>query len=118
MAQTYVVHGEVVLPKGEVQAPSGDVIVQVEDVSRADAASIVVGEKRQKHVSLDDGVVIPFTIEIPAPLIDERHSYSVRVHIDMSGSGQVRVGDMVSTQTYPVLTRGYGNQARVRVRRV
>lgn len=62
--------------------------------------------------------MLPFTVEIPAGLIDDRRSYSVRVHIDMSGSGIVKVGDFVSTQTYPVLTRGHGDKARISVKRV
>lgn len=113
-----MVRGEIVLPSTGVGATSADVIVQVEDISRADAPSIVVGEQRQRGVSLHEGAVLPFVVEIPAGLIDGRRSYSVRVHVDVSGSGAVRAGDLVSTQTYPVLTRGHGAEARITVRPV
>ena len=118
MEETRTVRGEIALPTSGPLGTSADVIVQVEDVSRADAPSIVVGEQRQHGVFLHGGAVLPFAVEIPARFIDERRSYSVRVHINMSGSGNVEVGDLVSTQTYPVLTRGYGSEARITVKRV
>jgi putative lipoprotein len=112
------VRGEIVLPASELPTKAADVVVQVEDVSRADAPSTVVGEQRLHGVSLRPGTSLPFTVDVPANLIDERGSYSLRVHVDVSGSGQVEVGDLVSTESYPVLTRGHGDQSRVRVKRV
>jgi putative lipoprotein len=117
-AKTRTIRGGIILPNTGLSAGTSDLIVQVEDVSRADAPSVVIGEQRQSGVSLSGGTVLPFTIEIPAELIDDRHSYSVRAHIDLSGSGEVKVGDLVSTQSYPVLTRGYGNEAEIKVTRV
>jgi hypothetical protein len=67
---------------------------------------------------LRGGAVLPFVVEIPAELVDDHHNYSVRVHVDVSGSGEVNVGDLVSTQTYPVLTHGLGNEARINVKSV
>jgi putative lipoprotein len=118
MEETNTVHGKVVLPNVELPGASGDLIVQVEDVSRADAPSVVVGEQRQSGVPLVAGAVLPFKVEIPAGVVDPSHSYSVRVHLDVSGSGKVEIGDLVTTQSYPVLTRGYGNEAKVAVKRV
>ncbi|MCI0636571.1 MAG: YbaY family lipoprotein [Actinobacteria bacterium] len=118
MESTWVVRGEVVLPQVTLPAEAAELVVQVEDVSRADAPSIVVGEQRLLGVQLYGGAVLPFEIEVPAGLVDERHSYSVRAHVDISGSGEVDVGDLVSTQSYPVLTRGYGDEAVVEVRLV
>jgi putative lipoprotein len=112
------IRGVIILPNDDLSAETADLIVQVEDVSRADAPSVVIGEQRQSGVSLRAGAVLPFAIEVPAGLIDERHSYSVRVHINVSGSGEVDVGDLVSTQSYPVLTRGHGNEPRIKVTRV
>ena len=113
-----VVRGEVVLPMEGVPAEPADIAVYVEDVSRADAPAVVVGEQRQTDVSLRPGASLPFEIEIPADRIDERRAYSVRAHVDHSQSGDVTKGDFVSTQSYPVLTRGYGTVVRVDVRRV
>jgi hypothetical protein len=47
-----------------------------------------------------------------------RRSYSVRVHIDVAGSGEVDKGDLITTQSYPVLTSGGGGEIRIEVRRV
>jgi putative lipoprotein len=116
--KTRTVRGEIILPRDDLPAETADLIVRVEDVSRADAPSVVIAEQRQEVASLRSGATLPFTVEVPEELVDERDNYSVGVHIDMSGSGEVEVGDLVSTQSYPVLTRGHGNEARINVKRV
>lgn len=115
---TRTVHGAIILPSGDIPAQIADLVVQVENVSWADASSVVIAEQRQSSISLPSGGALSFAVEVPAKLVDERDSYSVRVHIDVSGSGEVEVGDLVSTQSYPVLTRGHGNEARIHVQRV
>jgi uncharacterized lipoprotein YbaY len=116
--ETRTVRGEIILPSAELPAETADLVVQVADVSWADAPSVVIAEQRQSGVPLRGSLVFPFVVEVPAELIDEHHSYSVRVHGDVSGTGEVSVGDLVSTQSYPVLTHGYGNEARIYVQRV
>jgi putative lipoprotein len=116
--KTRTVQGEIIVPSADLPAETADLIVQVEDVSRADAPSVVIAEQRQSGVSLRGSAVLPFVVEVPAELVDEHHNYSVRVHVDVSSSGEVNVGDLVSTQSYPVLTRGRGNEARINVKRV
>lgn len=112
------IKGEIILPDTGIPPGPAEVIVSVEDVSRADAPSEIIGEQRQKAVALRPGARLPFAVEVPSELVDERHSYSVRAHIDRSGSGEVEVGDLVSTETYPVLSRGRGTSAIVKVKRV
>jgi putative lipoprotein len=112
------VRGHIILPTDGAPPQAADVIIQVEDISRADAPSMIIGEQHQTNVSLHAGAVLPFCIEVPAEQVDKRRSYSVRVHVDVAGSGQVKVGDLVSTQTYPVLTHGYGDEVQIGVRRV
>jgi putative lipoprotein len=109
-----VVRGEIVLPESELPDRAAEVVVQVEDVSRADAPSRVVGEQRMRRVELPPGGRLPFEIEVPADELDERMSYSVRAHIDVSGSGEVDPGDLLTTQSYPVLS-GAGDEAVVSV---
>jgi hypothetical protein len=55
---------------------------------------------------------------VPAGLIDRRGSYSLRVHVDVTGSGEVERGDMITTQSYPVLTGSEPAETRVEVRRI
>lgn len=118
MRDTQVISGEILLPSSDRSAESAEIVIQVEDVSRVDAPSTVIGEQRQRGISLVPGRALEFAVEIPASLVNDRHDYSVRAHIDMSGSGDVEVGDFVSTQSYPVLTRGHGTKVRIRVSRV
>ncbi len=115
---TSTVSGQIVLPATAVPVEATAVVIQVEDVSRADAPSQVIAEQRQQGVHLEAGKVLTFAVDVPADAIDPRSSYSVRVHIDISGSGAVEVGDFVSTQSYPVLTHGYGVEATIEVQRV
>jgi uncharacterized lipoprotein YbaY len=117
MVKTRIVRGEIVLPGAGVPAQSGTIIVYVEDVFRADKPSAVIAAKRQSNVLLRPGLRVPFAVKIPDQLLDESRSYSVRVHIDTSGSGDVTVGDFVSAETYPVSTRG-GNTVQISVGRV
>ncbi len=116
-ADARLVRGEVVLPEGDPGERAACVLVQVEDVSRMDAPSIVVAEQRIEDVPLDGGR-LPFEIEVPAGLIDRRASYSLRVHVDVTGTGEVERGDLITTQSYPVLTGAEPAETRVEVRRI
>jgi putative lipoprotein len=118
VGKSRTVQGEIVLPAAGVSPGPADVIVFVEDISRADAPSVVVGKQQQKGVLLRPGLRFPFAVQIPNELIDERHLYSIGAHIDRSGSGEVKIGDFVSTQTCPVLTRGHEASVTINVRRV
>jgi len=111
------IRGEVALPAGSPGEHAARVVIQVEDVSRMDAPSVVVGEQLIDDVALDGGPV-PFEVEVPSGAIDERGMYSVRVHVDVSGSGQVESGDLITTQSYPVLTGGNPDEAKIVVRRI
>jgi putative lipoprotein len=113
-----VVRGFILLPTAIMPGIAAQVVVKVEDISRADAPAIVVGEQRLASVFLSSGGRVPFEIQVPAERIDERGSYSVSAHIDLGGSGQVEPGDYISTQTYPVLTGRYPDDVEVEVRPV
>ena len=118
MGNKNTIRGNVILPNVQLPNQTADLIVQVEDVSRADAPSQVVGEQRVSGVSVSAGQTLPFSIEVPSDRVDPKHSYSVRVHVDMTGSGKVEPGDLITTQSYPVLTHGHGNEADVTVKPV
>jgi putative lipoprotein len=118
MASGRVVHGEILLPPEGVPDGAATVVVQVEDVSRADAPSQVIAERRLEGVLLRAGEALPFEVEVPAEAIDERRSYSLSAHLGVSLSDHVQSGDLITTQSHPVLTRGYADHARIAVRRV
>jgi putative lipoprotein len=79
--------------------PEAVVIVRLQDISRADAPAILLGEQR---IELDGRQVpIPFEIGYDPAIIDDRMSYSV--------SARIELGDellMISDTVHPVITRG------------
>ncbi len=118
MPESVLVHGEIVLPAKMMPGIPAFVRVEVEDISRADMPSEVVAQRSISTGIVHGGDVIPFEIEVPASVIDPQRLYSVRAHVAMSGSGEIEIGDFISMQSFPVLTRGHGNQVRVEVRLV
>ena len=100
---TRPVRGRIALPPDIPRQRARAVVVQVEDVSRMDAPSTVVAEQRLEDVDLEASVELPFEVEVPAGLVDRHHRYAMRVHVDVTGSGDVTKGDYVSTASYEVL---------------
>ena len=81
--------------------PDAVFAVQLQDVSRADASAIVVGELVRPLEGKNSP--FPFAVSFDPAEIDERMSYSVRA--------TVHSGDQLlftTTQAYPVLTRDGG----------
>jgi len=103
------VTGRIVLPAtGPCPSRAALLVVRVEETSRADAAATVLAEWRRTDVALPGpGDPVPFAIEVPAGLVDRRARYTVRAHVDVSGTGDVTQGDLVSTRAHPVLTAGH-----------
>ncbi len=104
------VSGVAMLPP-DAAVGQGVVHVLVEDVSRSDAAALVVGRCDLPAVSLAAGASLPFAVEVPA--FEPTRHYSVRVHVDRSGNGSIEPGDQISTQSHPVLTQGHPSHVRV-----
>ena len=92
------------LPEGDWSGSTAHLVVRVEDASRADARATTVAEQVSAGVHLPggDGGSVPFELRVPAGLVDPRGPYSVRIHVDVSGSGTVTTGDFVSTESYPL----------------
>ena len=80
--------------------------VTLEDSTRADAASVVVAST--ELTDLD--VTRPATAELVVDDVDPSASLLVRVHVAPGGRRAlgVEVGDLITTQSHPVLTRGHG----------
>ena len=100
-----IVHGRIVLPPGDRPKRAARVVARIEDVSRADAPARTIADQVQEGVVLPQAEDKPlrFRIEVPADSMDARSHYSVRVHIDVAGTGTVTRGDFVSTKSHPVL---------------
>ena len=98
------VQGELVLPDA-VQEPHADrVLIEVRDVSLADAPSTVVASTVLEDVPLTPQGVIEF--ELDAPDAEPGHTLALSVHVDIDGSGAIGAGDLITTVHVPVPASG------------
>lgn len=86
----------------------GVVHVVVEEVTRADAPATVAARLDLQCEEID---VAPLLLRVPD--VDASKRYSVRVHVDRTGNGRIKPGDMISTQSHPVLTQGAPDVAHI-----
>ncbi len=115
MSGPAAVIGTIVFPDDLSPGPPARVYARIEDVSRADAPAIELASVTLEGVSVPPPAGTSLTFAIPVPDYDPRMRYSVRVHVDRDGDGQVSVGDLVSTFSHPVLTDGAGTAVTVPV---
>jgi uncharacterized lipoprotein YbaY len=88
------VRGHVVIPTDARPSTAGLLLIEVRDVSLADAPSTVVGEVRTGDVPVEPGARIPF--EVPAPDAEPGHSLAIRAHVSVDGTTAVAAGDAIS----------------------
>ena len=99
-ASTSTVTGTVTYRERIALPPEGVVVtVKVEDVSRADAPAITIGEQVIENPSHQ--VPIPFKVEYNPNDIDERYTYAMRVRIEVDGKLW-----FINTTRYAVITHG------------
>lgn len=99
--------------------------VRLEEVSRADAPAALVAEAKLGHVSHDpapgewDGTRLVVVLCVPpmaAAGIEAQRDYAVRAWMEFrEGDPSARSGGLSSDQRHPVLTRGFGSQAAIRL---
>jgi uncharacterized lipoprotein YbaY len=84
----------------EIALPAGGVVVtvKIEDVSRADAPAVTIG---QQVLENPGQVPIPFEVEYNPADIDERYVYALRARIEVNGKLW-----FINTSRYAVITRG------------
>ena len=107
--------GTVVLPD---DAPSAvaTLRVSVEDTTLQDVAAVRVAETVLPGTDVAPGSRVPFAIDVD----DAPPGATVRVHVDVSGDGDVATGDLLTVQAVPVDVLGGSTDAAgdVPVRRV
>ena len=100
-AKTATVTGTVTYREKIALPPQGVVVtVKVEDVSRADAPAVTIGEQIIENPSHQ--VPIPFEIEYNPDDIDERYTYAMRVRIEVDGELW-----FINTTRHQVITHGF-----------
>ena len=116
--ETRTVAVSVRLPEGMELTSRSVLRARVEDSSIADRAAEVVAKVEQAVDADATGSDVRLQLEVPAGLVDERSSYTVFVHLDVSGNAEVEAGDALSTRTVPVLTQGATDDADVELQRI
>jgi len=109
--ETVIVRGRVTFPLGARPVPPYTVVVRVEDVSRADAPSTIVGESRLENPTLPPGPQpeLDFALAVPTAALSGPVRLNVRVHVRSSRPGErrrdeaIEIGDLVSTRSHPVV---------------
>ncbi|TFB69583.1 hypothetical protein E3O06_14715 [Cryobacterium glaciale] len=128
--ETATVRGIIAFARAQRPLSPLTVTVLVEDVSRADAPSTIVGRSRFEIPASSpnppsDGD-LSFAVTVPAEALDTVRRLNVRVHVrarslgepDVTERPDITEGDFVSTQSHPVLPRPVAASVRIPVQRV
>ena len=110
-----LVRGEVILSPELTSFDRATVYIYLENVSHQDAPATIVAQQTIAEVSHSIGTEnrVEFTLIVKE--IDPQANYSVRVHVSLQSDRQIQAGDYISTETYPVLTHGFGDRVSVGV---
>ena len=116
MPQPLLARGEIDFEPGAPGFERAVVHAYLEDATEADAPARVVAEQHTAVGPRSAGspATIPFALN--GPPLDGSRAHYVRVHVDVSGTGSVRKGDFVSTQSYSVRPSQLPVELRIRVR--
>ena len=98
------VTGNIILPANISAAKTGHVLIEVRDVSLADAPSALVAEKWLENLPLQPNGQIPFKICVPE--VEPNRTLSLRVHISLDRSGRMNAGDLLTTTNYTIPNTG------------
>lgn len=100
---TAVLRGVVQLPEGDHPDREVTVLLQLQEVSRADAAADVVATDRHTaNLPATGAGSLPFELSYDESVLDPRGTYLIRCHIDTTGSGSVDRGDYLTTAFQPL----------------
>jgi len=114
-----IVTGEIVLTSKISPFKNGTASIQLEDVSRADAGALLLGEeiiagiKHNPEPGDEQTITIPFEIQLKGNVeIDPRNFYNIRASIVIKGrKGRSEV--LNTDESFRVLTQGFGNFIKV-----
>jgi uncharacterized lipoprotein YbaY len=112
-----IVRGEILFGTPVELPPGSNVYVRLEDVSMIDTYSKVVSEQSITGINHEVDTSTKLNFEIQGMTYDD-HSYSIRVHVDIDGDGNMSKGDFINMQSYPVLTHGHPNFVSVIVKEI
>jgi hypothetical protein len=108
--------GDILIPSDCLVTKGAALLIEVRDVSRVDALSTVIAQTRLTHINFEPGDRISFTLSVPE--VTDAQSLNLRIHISFSGSNDIRSGDLLTTISYPIPSRGFVENISVLVRRI
>lgn len=109
----YEIDVAVKFPESAAKASGATLYLRLEDITYADAPAHLVAEVIVQDISVPPSAPLQATLRVGQERVQQECLYSVRAHLDVDGDGRVSIGDWVSTQIHPVLTRG--NPTRVAI---
>ena len=124
-----LVSGKIHFPDDTPAFSDAVLIVKLEDVSLMDApAENVISHSTELDYSGRDSIefALPKQVthensELQVFEIRGQANYNLRVHVSLhsdDGMCEIRKGDFITTQSYPVLTKGHPNTIEVELKRV
>lgn len=95
--------GTVAFEAGAPPFSNADLHLRLEDVSEADALARALAHTTLHGVSWngDPALTTPFSFSVAAAPEPGRE-YQLRAHLDLLRTGEVGLGDFITTQSYPV----------------
>lgn len=78
--------------------------VTIKDASIADNTSGVVAEQTIQGLSITQGTNSTFRYAVPASKLEQGKEYSLSVHIDVDGNGNISQADYITIQRYPLVS--------------
>jgi putative lipoprotein len=99
-----ILQGDLVLPREIPSRTADHVLVEIRDVSLADAPSTVVALQELQQVPIVSGGRIPYQLSVPE--MSTARSLALRAHVSIKGGAHVAPGDLLTTALYPVPSTG------------
>lgn len=94
-----MLRGTVSFEEQNISISNATAYVTIEDTSIADASSAVVEEQIISGISIN-GANNTFQYEVATSKLEEGKNYSLSVHIDIDGDGNVSQADYITTRQY------------------
>lgn len=109
-----MLRGQIDLPPNTPRRRAALAVIEVRDISLADAPSQLVAQKRLRDLELEPAATIPFEMEVPE--VTPLQALCINIHISMSGEARAQAGDLLTTMIHPIPGVGPLSHQRVAVK--
>lgn len=122
-SEEFVVTGKIIFDNISKPFKNAILTVKLDDVSKQDAPSETIAEQTIKNLDITEKEVktkeypqIDFTLH--GSISNSKGLYIVSVLLDVDRDGRMGVGDYITMEFYPVLTRGNPKFVKVHVKEI